>query len=70
MTFCMVSILGGVLLDALKKIQLLLFLFNLIISMGVLVTPWSRDVYTLVSVMAVSGAAMGALDTGEWILDF
>lgn len=65
MNYCLTSFSGGVLLDCLKSKQLLLLLFNLVISIGVFGTPWCRDVYTLVSVMAISGAAMGALDTGE-----
>ncbi|XP_054721316.1 sodium-dependent glucose transporter 1-like [Uloborus diversus] len=65
------SLIGGIILDCMKKREALLVLFNLIISISVLLIPFSRDVVTLVAVMAVSGSVMGALDTGAnvWCLN-
>ncbi|XP_015926261.1 sodium-dependent glucose transporter 1A isoform X2 [Parasteatoda tepidariorum] len=65
------SFFGGVLLDRLQKPQLLMFLFSFIMSVCTAAIPWSDDLLLLVGIMAFSGCAMGALDTGlnVWCLD-
>ncbi|XP_035210590.1 sodium-dependent glucose transporter 1B-like isoform X2 [Stegodyphus dumicola] len=63
--------LSGIIIDQWKKEIPALLIFNLITAIGVFFIPWSRQVEVLITIMAISGLSMGALDTGGnvWCLN-
>ncbi|GIY20830.1 probable E3 ubiquitin-protein ligase HECTD2 [Caerostris darwini] len=66
------SFLGGILLDYCKATQMFLLTYTFVMGAATFFIPWCHVLWLLISVMTVSGMAMGDLDTGlnVWCLSF